>query len=113
MILCYCTETWAYFTDLPLNEQGGSGWLRVPWEYNSDPPEGPDIIKVAWDGDFLLPGGYAANSPYSVNDINAGVVCWLAHRSYPGGPTAVAIPAGTTLEEFRELITDGGGHVYV
>lgn len=81
-------------------------------DWNEDGSPRWEIIKVAFDGDMEAPSGNYTNSPYSVQAINAGVVAWLRSSSYRPGPV-VAIPAGTTLERFAELVHKAGGRVYV
>ena len=113
MKLCYCTDNWAYFTDLPLDKQWGDDWNDAPYEHNAEEPydnEGSNIVKVAWEGPFELPGENMCNSPYSVERINAGVVPWLVTSKWES--KCVVIPAGTSLIEFCKLIEMGGGHVY-
>ena len=124
-VLCYVESPWAYFTTQDLSKQWGEDWDDVSYEYNAGTPyewyEGRDgeeswkIFKVAWDGNFQTPsqsyGGI--NSPWSVEDINSGVVAWLHTSRWISGPKTV-IPAGTTLEKFCELIQNSGeGTVYV
>lgn len=109
--LCYVDEPWAYFTPRPLAEQSGDDWNDVPYEHNAEPPNGTDIVKVAYDGDFETPCDNNRNSPYSVDEINAGVIAWLRRSKWSSKPM-VAIPAGTLLAEFCKLIRKGGGKVY-
>lgn len=117
MKLCYADDSWAYFTDQPLtgeNCQWGDDWNDVPWEHNAGTPytsSGEKIVKVAWEGPFELPGDYSANSPYSVEMINAGAVAWLIRDRHESGPMVV-IPAGVSVEEFIEKIESCGGKVY-
>lgn len=69
------------------------------------------VTKVAFDGDFEPPDFGLTNSRYSVQQINAGVVAWLKTGSWRA-ECQIVIPAGTTLDEFRQLIYAGGGKVY-
>lgn len=123
-VLCYVTNNWAYFTTQKLQHQWGDDWDDAPYEHNSGTPyefqdhdrkEGRqpwEITKVAWDGDFEAPCSGHCNSHFSVEAINSGAVAWLRSCVWKSGPT-VAIPAGTTLERFIELITSNGGSVYL
>ena len=74
-------------------------------------PERYEIVKVAFDGPFDQPCEPHLNSPFSVEQINAGAVAWLRSPSYAEDP--VAIPAGTTLDEFIRIVTSAGGTVYL
>lgn len=51
-------------------------------------------------------------SVYSVEDINAGAVAWLSTPTWSSDPK-IAIPAGTTIPEFKRLIRQSGGKIYV
>jgi hypothetical protein len=119
-ILCYVRDQWAFFTTRKLSEQWGDDWNDAPYEHNAGDPyefgahdekngrEPWTISRVAFDGCFETPCSNYPNSPWSVEQINAGAVAWL-RSSYP--PITV-IPAGVTLPQFRQLIERGGGTVY-
>lgn len=121
--LCYVHDNWVYFTTQELSKQWGDDWDDAPYEHNAGAPysyglhdkeagrEPWTIIKVAWDGEFNQPYSGHCNSPYSVKDINAGVVAWLWTPKW--AKEQVVIPAGTTLYEFGNLIRKGGGNVYI
>lgn len=123
-VLCYVDGPWAYFTTQELSEQWGDDWDDAPYEHNARPPyeftdndrrqgrEPWEIVKVAWDGNFDPPCAGYGNSPWSVEQINAGAAEWLRTNSWHAGKP-VAIPAGTTLDRFRELVQEGGGKVYL
>jgi len=117
-VLCFVDGPWAYFTTQPLAEQWGNLWGDAPFEHNAGPPhafceqdkrDGAKpwrIIKLAFDGSLETPDTLCAtNSPYSVKDINNGVVPWLDNG-------AVAIPAGTILADFCRTIREHGGEIY-
>lgn len=110
-VLCYVREPWAYFTVLNLKAQGGDGWHKRPYQYNSSPPyEPPGIIfKLAYDGSFETPSDFAET--ISVEDINAGKIAWVSASRWGDGE-AMAIRAGTTLSEFKRLIKLAGGKIY-
>lgn len=121
-VLCYVSGCWAYFTTQPLADQWGDDWDDAPYEHNAGSPYTPsdkniaegkswDIVKVAFDGPFETPCEHHLNSPYSVLDINVGVVAWLRRSRWDSGPP-VAIPAGTTLADFRRKVAEAGGKVY-
>lgn len=123
-VLCYVSGHWAYFTTRKLADQWGDDWNDAPYEHNagspyefheSDAKRGTDpweISKVAWDGEFETPDEGHCNSPYSVQQINAGVVAWLRTSRWKAGEITV-IHAGVTLDEFCELIRKGGGKIYL
>jgi hypothetical protein len=120
--LCYIKDSFAYFTTQSLSEQWGDDWDDAPYEHNAGDPyyydehdrkeglEPWEIYKVAWDGNFFLPCDYVLNSRWSVRDINSGAIAWLQSEPYSKNP--IAIPAGTTLDKFCELIDYGDGAVY-
>lgn len=123
-VLCYVDGQWAYFTTRKLSEQCGDDWNDAPYEHNAGTPyEYSDhdlqngcapwtITKVAFDGDFEPPCYAHTNSPWSVEQINAGAVAWLRTSSWRA-ELPVLIAAGTTLDRFCELIRAGGGNVYL
>lgn len=123
-VLCYVSGCWAYFTTRKLSEQWGDDWSDAPYEHNAETPyeygehdrnkgRAPwTITKVAFDGDFEPPCEGHCNSPWSVEQINAGAVAWLRTSRWHGGKPVI-VPAGTTLERFCELIREGGGNVYL
>lgn len=81
-------------------------------DWNADGTPAFSIVKVAFDGNFEAPCDTCYNSPWSVEQINAGAVAWLrATQQADGKP--IVIPAGTTLERFCKLIREGGGSVYL
>ncbi|MGF6300262.1 hypothetical protein OKW42_003592 [Paraburkholderia sp. WC7.3d] len=56
--LCFVRAPWAYFTRVPLDQQWGDGWERVPYEQHAgvpydDMPE--QILTVAFDGPLYPP----------------------------------------------------------
>lgn len=115
-VLCYVEGCWAYFTSQKLKDQWGDDWDDRPYEHNAGSPyedhNNPPawkILKVAWDGDFETPCETYLNSPYSVQEINAGVIAWLRPVSQNEG---FPILAGTSLKEFERLIVKSGGSVY-
>jgi hypothetical protein len=117
MKLCLVDENWAYFTDQPITGEGrqwGDDWGDAPYEHNAGLPyasDGENVIKCAWEGEFVTPSGESSNSEYSVDRINQGVIPWLVTSRWYEGDTVV-IPAGVSPFEFTALITNGGGRTY-
>lgn len=118
-VLCYCEEGWAWFTTCPLDKQWGDDWNDAPYEHNAGLPyewatyrdvEPYELVKVAWDGPFMLPGHEHLNSPFSVEAINRGDIAWLRPDYY--ADFKIPIPAGTTLTSFIEIVKTAGGNVY-
>lgn len=117
--LCYCTESWAYFTTLDPEKQEGDDWHKRPRSLNSGPPyedyqapQGAEprwrLKKVAWESNHEL-----ADDNQTAERINQGNSAWLCLDAYGCCPKdAKPIPAGTTLPEFRRLIKLAGGKVY-
>ena len=123
-VLCYIEPREnhvAWFTTAPLTEQWGDDWDDEVYEHNSENPYAWDesrglppytltrVVFLGWDA--IAPHHGYQNSPWSVQQINAGAVPWL--RSYAGTETPVVIPAGTTLSEFKWLVRLAGGTAYV
>jgi len=116
MRLCYVENCWAYFTSRPLTgprKQWGDDWDGIPYEHNAGPPyndPGANIVKIAFDGDLDRPSGHSPNSPYSVNQINAGAVAWLQTPDW--AKEIIVIPAGVDFVTFVRLVQKAGGRVY-
>lgn len=88
-------EDWVEGSDF--DENGKPGWA---------------IYKVAFEGDFETPREGHTNSPWSVEQINAGAVAWLCTSRWSSRPPAT-IPAGVTLTRFRQLVVQAGGTTYL
>lgn len=131
-ILCYVSGEWAYFTTLPLPEQWGDDWNDRPYEHNAgspyewredyrNPGSGVDyegrppwkITEIAYQGNFREPREGHFNSPYSVQDINAGAVPWLVYPYWQNEPERARIMAGTPFSEFCRTVLECGGMVYL
>jgi len=125
--LCYVDGPWAWFTTAELKDQWGDDWNDAPYEHNAEQPyawregmkcrDGSDkppyeLFRVAWNGPLETPDEWHSNSPYSVEDINAGAVAWLATARYASGPK-IAIQAGTLFPDFVRLVEAAGGTVYL
>ena len=81
-------------------------------EYDEDGKPEWEIFRIAYDGDLETPREGQRNSPWSVEQINAGAVAWLrTSRWFDGKP--VVIPAGTTLTQFCKLVAEAGGAAYL
>ena len=113
--LCYVDGCWAYFTSQELSDQAGDDWNDAPYEHNAGEPytpyrEGEDwkVMKVAFDGAFIEPYDMYTNSPWSVDEINAGACAWL--RTWTDGE---GLFAGATYREFVEFIQEHDGRVYL
>ena len=113
-------EYYAYFTPIPLDKQWGDDWDDRPYECNAETPYddyyendggkgvriGIEIIRVpfyfhydgGWEVKFPKDWG-GDNSPFSVQDINAGAVAWIFDRR-----SKAAINAGCTPYEFFERL---------
>lgn len=122
--LCYVDGPWAWFTTQALKDQWGDDWNDRPYEHNAGSPYGPseadkkkgktwDLMKIAYEGDFEQPSDGHTNSPWSVEDINAGAVAWIRTSRYSSRGDRVNIPAGVSPIEFCKLIWEGGGSVYL
>lgn len=121
-VLCYIDKyCWAWFTTRQLDKQWGDDWNDAPWEHNAGDPyefhehdkrngiEPWELVRVAFRVDYMvLPGAYELNSQYCVRDINRGGVSWL--ENWNG---SAQIWAGTPLSEFKRLIRENGGEIYV
>jgi hypothetical protein len=122
--LCYVENDVAYFTTCePLDRQWGDDWNDAPYEHNAGAPyewheqsrvPKYEIFKVVFYGDYRRPCDGVTNSAYCVQDINLGSVAWLAPECYgfTGKTLPRPIPAGTTLEDFAQTVTEDGGTIY-
>ena len=122
--LCYVSG-FAYFTTQDIKTQWGDDWDDAPYEHNAGTPyewhervdsekSAWEIIKVAYSGDLETPSDIAGlNSSYSVQRINSGAIAWLASSRWGNSKEIVSIVAGTTLEQFIELVEFAGGEVYL
>ncbi|MDE6946261.1 MAG: hypothetical protein K2P14_03640 [Anaeroplasmataceae bacterium] len=116
----------AYFTD-NLEKQWGDDWDDAPYEHNAETPyhewselieDNEDVCKRKWKhhpieikkiyfelNDYKVPCSGMNNSPYSVQDINNGVVAWLWNDNFK-------LFAGVTMTEFIDTIKANGGKIY-
>ena len=117
-VLCYVRGQWAYFTTQVLAKQWGDDWNDAPYEHNAGLPYEYDehdrkkgrepwrIVKLAFGAPLDEPCERQVNSSFSVEQINAGQVPWLAGAK-------CNIMAGTPLDKFIAAIVEAGGKVYV
>lgn len=115
-VLCYVKDQKAIFTTQELSKQLGDDWDDRPYEHNAGEPYFPwspgedwQLTTIYFESELVTPDYGCHNSPYSVDDINSGAVAWL-RNPYKSGQN---IHAGTTLSEFKRLIKEFGGKVYV
>lgn len=114
--LCYVDVPWAFFTDQPIDKQWGDDWDDAPYQHNAGNPythDGQRVIRVAFEADLDTPHEWELNGPYSVQDINKGVVPWLVTSRYSTKNDIIKIFAGCTLAEFVREIRRAGGKAYL
>lgn len=113
--LCYIEDNFAYFTN-NLKDQWGDDWDDKPYEHNAGPPYENDklkITKLAFQSELETPAErFGLNSLYSVQDINAKKIPWLSGKTY-NPIKSIEIYAGTTVEEFIDVILNSGGEIYL
>ena len=98
---------------------GGDDWDDSPYDCNAEDPydsykKGDKEYKIKHkiiyfelpDYYGYLPCNGYTNCPYSVQDINNKTVPWLHTRDFN-------IFAGASLEEFKNMIKEYGGKIYV
>ncbi len=114
LVLCYAEEGEAWFTTQDLRNQWGDYWGEKSYKRVSGHPhaytkydreEGLeiwDIVRVSFSGPFSLP-----HPSMSVEEINAKKAPWLSASSSQTSP--IEIFAGTTLDEFVDMVTAAGG----
>ena len=124
-------ELYAYFTPIELHNQGGAEWNGAPYEHYSSEPSDLvadevanteyanvktvtkyheiDIIRIP----FYFPYGTVyypkdwntdGNSPFCVNDINAGAVAWIFYRGNYAKNEGISIMAGCSPYEFKKKV---------
>jgi hypothetical protein len=122
--LCYVDgrDQFAWFTSCPLAFQWGDDWDDKPYEHNAGDPYTDheiggervkhQLVKVAWESNYVTPCSGHVNSPYSVRDINCGGIAWLRAPSVRSDSTIAGIYAGASLREFIKAVESSGGEVY-
>lgn len=134
-VLCYVKEPWnrdehqhrtAYFTTRNLADQWGDDWNDAPYDCNAGTPYLWDpehdgvqrglgrwsVFEVGFTGPFDTPAGIAFNTPFSVQDVNRGIVAWLwcdDPADERRVPEQIVVRAGVALDQFRELVVRAGG----
>lgn len=131
--LCYIEGNKAWFTN-NFENQDGDDWDDAPYEYNAGEPydswgelikDSKKPIEREWKDHeikhkhlyFEMSQAYTLpldlrfldddpNSPYSVEDINKRVVPWIHTKTFN-------IYAGTTYEEFIDVMKLNGAKIYV
>ena len=120
-----------YFTELnDVTEQRGDDWDDAPYEHNAGTPYEHDynqpeqgvkdgrgiyprikIYKIMiTDGhNIMTPRTNQLNSPYSVEDINKGVVPWLTIIDKED--KAVYVKAGTTLRDTLKALSKSQDYI--
>lgn len=122
--LCYIQGSCAYFTTQDLDKQWGDDWNDAPYEHNAGRPYTYSVIhdkdkkpwaiaRVYYEGPFETPEDRAGvNSVYSVENINAGAIAWLAPARFQIEIHRTSISAGTELHEFMRLVESEGGRIF-
>lgn len=112
-ILCYVSEGWAYFTPRELDKQWGDDWNDAPYWCNAESPYGDYITMVGfWSHELQEARSFSWGNNVSVETINSGRVPWLANVEHEEAPK-VNIHAGTPLSEFKRIVRELGGEIYV
>jgi len=118
--LCFVKNGWAYFTSIPVVEQWGDDWDVVPYEYSAGEPslskkgkhKNHNIVKVAFESNYIDPSYDENDIARSVEMINKGDIPWLRTPPWVDVPLK-DILVGTSLEDFIRFIDDSGGEVYL
>ena len=126
--LCYVEGNKAWFTN-NFEKQWGDDWGDRPYECNAGEPyndwselieDNEDIFKRKYkhheikhkvlyfetESNMILPCDNYLNSPYSVEDINKQAVAWIHTYDFN-------ILAGTTIENFIDILERHGGKVFL
>lgn len=136
-VLCYVKEPWngdehagrtAYFTTRAPADQWGDDWNDAPYDCNAGTPYTWDpeydgakrglprwtVFEVKFTGPFDTPATVAFNTPFSVQDVNSGIVAWLWADDPKGDPhwdAPIVVPAGASFAAFSEAVGRAGGTV--
>ena len=94
-----------FFTEENIEDVWGDDWDDAPYEHNSGTPNVPCLTILAIGVESTKTGHY--NSPYSVEEINMGVVPWLT------GDNEGHLFAGATVNEFIEFIEGDPKGIYL
>ena len=96
-----------YFTN-DMEKQWGDDWNDIPYEYNAGEPYEDEtdvfsiIVNTNWE-DVVTPCTKYFNSPYSVKDINKGIIPWITIPRQ--GENSIFIKAGDTCLSVIDRIT--------
>jgi len=113
-------DTRLYFTPIPLKDQWGDDWNDAPYEYNAETPYDDHYENdVRTEHEILcinccipsyevkLPRDWGGcNSPFAVEDINAGCVAWVSvwnEKDEPHGKV-LTLCAGASVQECIDTI---------
>ena len=122
-----------YFTELDdVTKQWGDDWDDAPYEHNAGTPYEHDYnqpeqgvengrgiyprikiytIMVTGGHNIMTPRSKQLNSPYTVEDINKGVVPWLTIMNKKD--KAVYVKAGTTLRDTLKALSKAQDYIGV
>ena len=95
-----------YFTN-DMEKQWGDDWDDIPYEYNAGEPYEHEtdvfsiIVNTNWE-DIITPCTEYLNSPYSVKDINKGIIPWITIPRQ--GENSIFIKAGDTCLSVIDII---------
>ena len=111
--LCYIENQTAYFTDKHLSKQWGDDWNDAPYEHNAEVPyDAEDMVVLKFEAELQTPADrFQPNSQYSVEMINKQEVEWLKSPTWED--KTVKIWAGVSPEEFKVLVKEAGGSIWV
>lgn len=123
--LCFVEGNRAFFTD-NFDHQWGDDWNDAPYEHNAgwpyenredgdSCPNCGNITHIFFDGPYYTPCGDHINSPYTVEQINAGgpdAPPWVTIDPYEDDDV-VRFYAGTTLADFIKGVQAAGGTVFM
>lgn len=120
-----------YFTELnDVTEQWGDDWDDAPYEHNAGTPYEHDynqpeqgvkdgrgiyprikIYKIMITGghNIMTPRSKQLNSPYTVQDINKGIVPWLTIMDKKD--KAIYVKAGTTLRDTLKALSKSQDYI--
>lgn len=91
-----------YFTN-DMKKQWGDDWDNIPYEYNAGEPYEyeTDVFSIIINTnykDVVTPCTGHLNSPYSVKDINEGIIPWITiPNKFKENSCSLFIKAGDTL----------------
>ncbi len=110
----------AWFCDTDPRVVDGPSWNLTPYHHHAGHPNYPNnavFTRVAWSGPFVaaayLMPLLAGFTPRQLNGVDRYTrYPWLASVHTPVSAVMPGLRAETTLKEFTEFVTAGGGVVY-